>query len=384
MPDLSSYIDFRATFDLTGEMPVLVLSDTGTYPGIIEQGLTGYFTITQPDTSVYAGSFTSPDVEWDGSALTEKEHTLALASDGRTQLGTYTVLYSISHPDYTVTTLSRTFVFNYEYPELTLTEEFDVFTPSLTYVDETVYTQGDYTIESLSRSWSAEMSEGTLTSTSTTFNLNSGGDYYDSEYAIEFESTFSYQHNTYDYLYVLDNLAESIETSADTPPDLETLYDYLADLKDTLDSYINNDRLYNDYKRRYEYAATILQTIKQSGCAGDIERLPPYLEEFIRITHNYVTPAYTNTGAIIGAYDFQCETGGGTGGDSITKLAVTISTEANTFTHASFSGKTLLLTTREGLIEKDGHHTLAGTTVTKTQTGDLFIPGHEYIFILKA
>ena len=383
MPDLSSFIDFRATFDLTGEMPKLVLSDTGNYPGGVPEELVGHFTITQPDTSVYPGSFTSPDVEWDGSALTEKEHTLALASDGRTQLGTYTVLYTLSHPSYTVTTLSRTFVFNYEYPELTLTEEFDVFTPSLTYIDETVYTQGDYTIEDLTRSWSADMSEGNLTSNLATFDLISGGDYYDSEYAIEFESAVTYQHNTYSYLYVMDTLAESIETSADTPPTLEVLYDYLADLKDTLDSYINNDRLYNDYKRRYEYAATILQTIKQSGCAGDIERLPPYLEEFIRITHNYVTPAYTNTGDPIAPYDFQCETGTG-GGDSIVKLAVTISAESDSYTNAVFTGKTLLLTVREGLTEKDNHHTLAGNTVTKTQDGDLFIPGQEYIFILKA
>lgn len=385
MPDLSSYIDFRVTFDLTGAMPKLVLSDTGSYPGIVNQGLTGYFTITQPDTSVYAGSFITPDVEWDGSALTEKEHILALASDGRTQLGTYTILYSISHPDYTVTALSRTFVFNYEYPDLVLTKEFDVFTPSLSYVDETVYTQGGYTVQSLSRSWSAVMSEGTLTSNLSTFDLVSGGEYYDSEYEIDFESEFTYQHNTYTYLYVTDNLADSIETSAGTPPALEVLYDYLADLKDTLDSYINNDRLYNDYKRRYEYAATLLQTIKQSGCAGDVERLPPYLDEFIRVTNNYVTPAYTNTGLPIGAYDFQCTIGGGGGSGSsdISKLAVQIDTTSSSYTNASFLGKSLVLVMHEGLVLQDGAVTIGGSTASKTNPGDQFIEGHWYTFILQ-
>lgn len=383
MPDLSSYINYRATFDLTGSMPKLVLTDTGTYPVGVDADLTGYFTITQPDGSVYAGSFSNPDVEYVSGALTEKEHTLALASDGRTQLGTYTVLYSISHPDYTVTTLSRTFVFNYEYPALTLTKGFDVYLPSLIYSDDTVYTQGGYTVSSLTRSWSADMSEGTLTSNTQEFDLVSGGYYYDSEYAIEFESNVTYTHNTYTYLRVLDSLSDSIETSADTPPTLEVMYDYLADLKDTLDSYINNDRLYNDYKRRYEYAASILQTIKNSGCAGDTARLQPYLEEFILLTHNYVTPAYTNTGNIIEPYDFQCDASTSGSDGEITKLFVTISTTSTTYTNVSFAGKEILMVASEGLVLRSTDISLSGSTVTKVNEGDLFESGTWYLFLLK-
>lgn len=381
MPDLSSSINFRVTFDLTGSMPKMVLADTGTYPVGVNTDLAGVFTITQPDTSVYTGSFSSPDVEWDGSALTEKEHILALASDGSVQIGAYVVSYSVSHPDYTVTTLQRSFYFDYQAPELSLTENFDVFTPELSYSDDTIYTQGSWTITSTTRSWSADFSAGTKTATTQSIDLGLGGFYYDSEYDIDFSSELTYQHNTYTYLYVNDLFEETINTSANTPPVASVLYDYLADLKDTLDSYINNDRLYNDYKRRYEYASSLLQTILKSGCAGDVERIKPYLDEFIRYTNNFQTPAYANTGLPIGAYDFDCGTGGV--GGSITKIAATMSgSESSTYTNASFSGKTLLFVVREGLVANDGDHVLSGITITKQNAGDLFIPGEKYIFIL--
>ena len=385
MPDLSSVLDFKVTFDLSAAMPKMVVEDVSSYIPGEEVDITGIFVITQPDSGVYTGVFTAPDVYYSGGSLTNKELTLSLASDGKVQQGTYTVSYTVSHPSYTTTVLSRTFVFSYGYPELDLTENFDVFAPALSYTDSTVYTQGSYTIDSHTRSWSVTMCEGVITGTGSALDFAYSGNYYDSLYAIEFTTDITYNHNTYTYLYVTDTLSESISTSANTPPTTSVLYDYLADLKDTLDDNINNDRLYNEYKRRYEYASSILQTIERVGCAGETSRIEPYLDDFTLVTHEYQNPVYTNTDAVILPYVFNCSGDGGGSGSTITKVSVTIVDADNIdYVNVLFSGKTLLMTIKEGLVLNDGDVVLSGTTASKTQSGDLFITGEKYIFILKS
>lgn len=173
MPDLSSYIDFSVRFDLTTGVPKMILTDTSSYPSGVDEDITGYFSITSPDMGTDSGSWSSPDVTWDGDELTTKELVLRLNDKGNIQAGNYTVVYNVDHPSYTPTVLSRTFNTSYVAPTLNLVERFDVFTPELKYYDQTSYGIAGYTHTIVSRDWEAlSTPTGSLNDTSSIFDLS--------------------------------------------------------------------------------------------------------------------------------------------------------------------------------------------------------------------
>jgi hypothetical protein len=304
MPDLSSYIDFSVRFDLTTGVPKMILTDTSSYPSGVDEDITGYFSITSPDMGTDSGSWSSPDVTWDGDELTTKELVLRLNDKGNIQAGNYTVVYNVDHPSYTPTVLSRTFNTSYVAPTLNLVEDFDVFTPELKYYDQTSYGIAGYTHTILSRDWEAlSTPTGSINDTASVFDMVYDSEYYDAEYAMSFYVNVLYEHDTYSYLSIEDIISKSWTTSADTPPPVEDLVEYLNDLKDELDANVNNQSLYSEYKSRYEYAASILFNIKESCNAGLLTPLSHYVSEFLSITNNFVTPPYTNTDEVIEPYD---------------------------------------------------------------------------------
>jgi hypothetical protein len=306
MPDLSSYINFGVQFDLTTGVPVMILEDTSNYPSGVDEDITGYFSITSPDDGTDSGSWSTPDVYWNGASLTSKQLILRLSSTGNIQHGNYTVTYNVDHPSYTPTVLSRTFNVLYVAPTLNLVKNFDVFTPSLKYYDQTAYQRPGFDIPIITREWEAtSIPTGTITGSSAIFDLAFSSDYYDADYSTDFLVNLVYQHSTYDYLVVVDEISTSLTASADTP--IEDLVIYLNDLKDELDSNINNDTLYKEYKSRYEYAASILFNIIQSCKSSIMAPLTRYMEEYLSIVNNFVYPPYTNTNQIIDPYVCDCE-----------------------------------------------------------------------------
>jgi hypothetical protein len=309
MPDLSSYIDFSVRFDLTTGVPKMILTDTSSYPSGVDEDITGYFSITSPDMGTDSGSWSSPDVIWTGLTLTGKELVLRLNDNGNIQAGNYTVVYNVDHPSYTPTVLSRTFNTSYVPPTLNLVERFDVFTPELKYYDQTSYGIAGYTHTIVSRDWEAlSTPTGSLNDTSSIFDMIYGSDYYDAVYSMTFSVNIIYEHDTYSYLSIEDTIYKSWITSADTPPPIEDLVDYLNDLKAELDLNINNTTLYNEYKSRYEYSSSILFNIIQSCKIGVTLPLPGYVDEYLSIVNNFITPPYINTNDPIPAYDCSTET----------------------------------------------------------------------------
>ncbi len=301
MPSLP--LNFSIRFDLTGADPVMVLTDTSSYTPGDEVDITGYFSVISPDNGIDSGSWASPDVTYSGGSLTVKNQTLRKASDGGPQQGVYVVTYNAAHPSYTPTVLSRTFTFSFTAPVLDIERNFDVFTPELGYTDGTVYTAAGYNAPTLTRAWSVVSTPtGTLTSTSSSIDLEHTGNYYDADYAASFTASLIYQHSTYSYLSVEEELSFSETASADTPPGYSGMVEYLSDLKDQLDALDACSYNYKDLKAKYEYASSLLNHITNAGLSGNTDGLSGYLEDFILVTNNYVTPSYVNTNQPIPPY----------------------------------------------------------------------------------
>jgi hypothetical protein len=311
MPDLSSYIDFEIIVEVNQTYPTGAMSliDVSAYPPGVEENITGYFSIKSPDGGVDSGSWFQPDVTWTGISLTSGFFLPRLNDKGEMQKGEYTITYYIDHPDYLPTTLVKTFNFQFEKPKLNLVEGFDVFTPSLKYYDQTNYSVGNYSDNVIIKSWSVTSTPtGLISGSGSIFDMAYASEYYDAQYSITFESLVNYVNNTYTYLSVDYTFYQTLTASAKTPPPILDLVGYLNDLKDELDENVNNCTLYEEYKKRYEYAASILFNILQSCKVGLNLPLNSYVEEFLSITNNFVTPPYVNTNEIIQPYDCGEET----------------------------------------------------------------------------
>lgn len=73
----------------------------------------------------------------------------------------------------------------------------------------------------------------------------------------------------------------------------------------------------------------------------------------------------------------------GSGDETVLKVHVTmVAASSSTYTNALFTGKELLMTTREGQVLKDTDVALVGDTISYL-SGDTFEPGVWYTFILK-
>lgn len=301
--DLSSYISFLVKADITDvAAPIWTLTDNSVYPvGVVP---TGIFTITQPDGITRTGTFTSPDIS--GGVLTTSI-ALRLTSDLLLQQGEYTIKYEVAADGYVPTLLSRTFTVTYTKSTVVLTELFDLFTPSLEYRDDTVYSAGNFT-QTITRGWSAIIGTvGTLTGTnSATFDLKYGASYYDAAYTISFTATLLYQSSAYSFLSIADRLTKTVNTDAYTPPSSAQLVTDLTSLKTKLDGLINSCQNYDTVKADYEYAYTLYTHAMKRICAGDKVNVDTYIQEIINIVNGNVGvyPAHTN--AAISPYAYDC------------------------------------------------------------------------------
>jgi hypothetical protein len=303
---LISNIGFNVKYDLTGT-PSLVLTDTTTAP---PTGMVGIFEITQPDGFTRTGDIFSPDLSA-GGAFT---FPLTLDENGEVQKGTYVIKLTAAAPGYLSTDFTRTFEFSYEAPSLELREEFDVFTPSLVYHDDTDYSVDGYDAGTVTRLWTGtSIPTGAIGSSWSTLDLLFSLAYYDALYTIELLSTITYTHQTLSWLTVDEAVSETVDTYAETPPTFEEIVALIAALKAALDEAINNCLEYGQLKADFEYAQTLLWHIVDKFRTNQLTGVDDVLKDLIKVLHNHQIPTYVATNLPIPPYDFGFLSGGGSG-----------------------------------------------------------------------
>lgn len=290
-------VSFTVRFNLTGA-PTLVLTDTTSTP---PSGLVGIFEITQPDGYTRTGDINSPDIAAAGGSFS---YTLRLSSTGAVQCGNYTIKYTAAAPGRLSTDFTRSFQFTYAPVELTLTEGFDVFTPNLSYKDDTVYSVANYNNSSVTRAWSAiSTPTGTITGSLQTLSLQFGGQYYDANYAITLTSSLTYTHQTYSWLTITEVIAKTVNTYADTPPSPEVLVNQIHDLKVQWDDAVNNCKEQDELKESFEFAQSLFKHIIDRILVDETDGIYDDIQDLIRILANNQIPTYTPTNLPIPPYD---------------------------------------------------------------------------------
>lgn len=281
MADLSAYQSLNV--HLNFQTNEIVLTDPDGYPPGVSADLVGKLTITQPDGVRIAGDFT--DIVYSSGALQPHSRALRLDSDGNPQQGTYTIEYEIDHPGYTPTTITRTFDLVYTRKTLDLEEDFDVFTPSLFYRDNTNYNQQGFTTNTNTVAWTATIGGvGSTSGSANAFDLVYGSDYYDALYTIGFQRDVTYTHQTYSWLTLTDRYEETINTTADTPPTVNDIIECINDLKTELDAAAGNCTRVDTLEEKYQKAVVRYDHLIHKLRVGDTADAEDLLEEVLNLT----------------------------------------------------------------------------------------------------
>lgn len=320
MANLSAYIDFNIVLQKSTSTSALVLSDPDNYPVGVDVNLKGYFVITQPDGITITGNYLTPDIYYSGGALVEASKQLRLKSNGGFQQGEYSITYNIVAPGYDETTLTKTFELSYTSPTIVVTDNFDVFTPTLSVTDATSYTQSGMTLVSVARDWQATIIsvEGTnqdISATTQSFDLSYLGSYYDSRYDVSLTATATYTLTAPDdWVTIEDSILFEETYYAFIPPTLVELLEMLTDYKATVDAAhcICGTGCADNctpLKNTYSLAVSIYTHIVERGREGVTTGLDAYVLQLQKLLSNCVTPAYTNTNEAIPPYDWGSAAG---------------------------------------------------------------------------
>lgn len=298
MPQISNTA-FSVRFNLQGT-PTLVLTDTTSTP---PSGLVGIFSITQPDGYTRTGDINTPDISAAGGTYS---YTLRLDSTGGVQRGTYKIVYTAAAPGYLSTEFTREFQFTYSPVELDIREEFDVFTPNLSVVDDTVYSVSNYNNGSVTRAWSAVSTPtGTITGSSQTLSLQFGGEYYDANYAITLASSITYTHQTYSWLTITETISKTLNTYAETPPSPTALVTLIEELKNKYDESVNTCQTQDAYRQDFEFAQALFKHIVDRILVDNTDGIFDDLKDLVRVLSNNQIPTYTPTNLPIPPYDIS-------------------------------------------------------------------------------
>ena len=366
MPSLTPVISFNVKF-LLGGAPSLQLTvvTTATTP----LSLVGYFDIIQPDGIKVSGNYTTPDITGASLSFTTLLRLDALQSY---QKGEYKITLNASHPSYTPGIFTRDFFLTYIPTTQVISEDFDLYTPSLKYTDKTIYPLSGYTTAVDTYSWSAVTSAGSIIpSVTSIFDLVIGGNYYDAKYLVTYTKVIAYNATwltiQYTYTYTKTGIAY-------TPQSMIVLLGYLTALKTSLDSAYCSDLL----QELYEKAEALYAHLRARVCAHDTAGLKNYFDQFYTLTHNYQPYFYINTNVAIPMYDFT--TGCGGSGSSVFPLTYTMRATigVSTFTIAALATKTILTVTRSGFakgittaVTSDTEYLQIVSNVVTLPTGDI-------------
>lgn len=330
---------FTVKFNLV-TLPQIVLTDNSGWTSLEKPDVTGYFEITLPDGIKRAFNLATPDIDYNLTDLREFSYNLRLDSAGKPQCGTYIIRYVTDHPDYTPGEFTRTFEWTYKAVTPVLTEDFNVFSPSLFYRDVTVYARANYSITTQTWTWDATIGTvGSIVGATANFDLAYSGNYYDAEYDINFQTDVLYQHTTYSWLTVLQRLSDNILTEADTPCSPNLLIACLNDLKDRLDAAAANCGRYDALKAKYIYAESLLSHLFHKLKIDDTDGAVDLIEEFETVATCTCEP---NRNQIIPPYDFTDYTGSGGSGWLVYNYFITAQNVTdNYFTISALIGKIL-------------------------------------------
>jgi hypothetical protein len=334
MADLSQYISIATVLDKSQSMPTWTIIDNSNYPAGVAQTIAGVLTVTQPDGITIANSnFGTPNIFWTSGALVPAHLELRLDNSGSFQRGGsgYIVAYTVRAPGFTDTVLTKTFSLQYTPPPLVVTDNFDIFTPSLSVQDSTNYTQSSLTYISTTRAWTAAIISvvgvtQNLSGSGQTMDLAYLGSYYDSIYNIGLTVFPQWTIIAAPFVTIIDNLATAITFYAQIPPTLAVLLTELGTLKSQVDAAICDCNAYQVLLTRYNLASNIYSQLIYRGQGGQLAGLSTYVFQLEKLFNNNVNPTYVNTNQLIPAYSW----GGGAGSvawTAITGRPVTISVE---------------------------------------------------------
>jgi hypothetical protein len=323
MPSIPN-ISFSARFDLTG-VPTLILTDTST------NGLTSTrvaaFDITQPDLYTRTGNILSPDM---AAGVTTFSIALRLDSNGLPQCGTYNIVMTVKNTGYDNTTFTRNWVSQYVPVTLTITNNFDVFTPNLSVTDSTTYAVSNYNNGAITRAWNiTSAATGTLTGSGVTKSFIYSGKYYESNYTISLTSSLLYTHQVYTWFTVNESLSKTYTACIDAPPSVTELVSSISDLKTELNEAVNTCQTYDNIKADFEYAESLFMHIIDKIKTNDMDSIFTDLNDLLTVLANHQIPACNPTNIIIPPYDlslYSSVTWGSIGGSIVNQTDVNLGT----------------------------------------------------------
>lgn len=297
MPSVPN-ISFSVRFDLTS-IPTLVITDTSTN-GLLSTRVAS-FDITQPDLYTREGNILLPDLD---GGETSFSIPLRLDSLGLPQKGTYKIVMTVRDTGYDDTEFTREWISMYQPVNLVITENFDVFTPSLSVRDNTTYAVSNFNSGSLTRSWSiTSVPTGTITGSGVTQSLAYNGSHYDANYTLSLTSSLLYTHQVYSWFTVQETINKTVNTYAQTPSDLLSIVSDISALKLSVDNAINSGNEFYQQKADFEYAQVLLLHIVDKIKVNDTNNIYKDLKDLIAVLNNYQIPAYTPTNQPIPPYD---------------------------------------------------------------------------------
>lgn len=328
--DLSAYLSLAIILDKPNGQIRLV--DNSAYPAGVAVTLKGNFTsIVQPDgISVGNTNFASPDVSWNGAALTQATYELRTNTVGGFQKGGYSITYTVKAPGYDDTTIIKTFNLNYQQPTAVITANLNNFLPNLSVQDSTLYAMSGFNLVGITDVWSAVINNvnGTVQNISgsgLTFSLAYTGLFYDANFNVTLNSTVSWTLiNPDNWVTIIDSLSITQSFDSETPPSLVTLLGYMTFLKAQVDAAKCDCNTYPALLANYLLAMAVYTHLRYRGCNADYAGLSSYVYQLQKIFNNNVTPAVVHTDLPIPAYDWGCGGAGTVSWNNITGKPTTV------------------------------------------------------------
>lgn len=309
MADLTSYINYAVSLDKSAATPVLRLTDLSVYPTGVPAIMLGVVNVTQPDGITINGNFDFRDIAYVSGVFTVAVKELRLAGDGNFQNGLYSITYVVRAAGYTDSTLTQTFVLSYQTPEATISEAFDVFTPSLKVSDNTSYVNPSCTLLSVVRSWTAVVeSLGVVSSNFEQLDLLLYGNYYDAVYDVRLRSVISYILKGNSWVTLKDAVTATGNYATEVPLSLNGLYTQLNIFKASIKDPCCKD--VNSRKQDYIYAFTLFQHLMMRGKCGVRIPIRDMVDDIQTILNSGADPVYVPTNQPIQRYSFTNFCGG--------------------------------------------------------------------------
>lgn len=241
---------------------------------------------------------------------------------GNIMQGTYTVLVERYNVGGTTPTGSETASFDLAYDKLpvTVTESWDVFTPSFRLTDATSYTRPNFiSVAPLSRLWTARNGTHEWSQASSSFLTLYDGGYFAGEYEWSLRVAITSAMN--DFVVIISEEVVTGTKTIKSPIMLEEIYALMGCLFGKMKAKeCCKDASYERMKSDYIYASSLLFNFVLGGQAGNTAQLADMLngtdcqDGILTILKRWGCYDETIASTAISAYDFCLCSDSGTGG----------------------------------------------------------------------